>query len=97
MRKAAIEINGDTLIIDGIRVSFDVIPQFLHEMANPDPRKWYNFRREGDELLIHVEYRHETQPEANNGNYVRERSRSSEDVGSQRQEATHPLDADRPN
>jgi hypothetical protein len=111
MKKATIELNGDTLVIDGIRVSFDVIPQFLYEIANPDPRKWYRFERVGDELAVSVMFLDpmDDRPdgkqalyandclEVKNGNYVRERGRSCEDAGGARQEAANPLDADRQN
>ena len=102
MRKATIEFNGDTLMIDGVRVSFDIIPQFLYEIAHPDPRKWYRFERVLDELIVHTYFHDPSETnkpistEVSNGNYVRERGRSSEDAGSARQEIKNSLDANRP-
>ncbi len=63
MKKATIEIDRDYLIIDGMRVNFEIIPQFLYEFAHPDPRKWYRLERRGEECLVHVEIRDlETSP-----------------------------------
>jgi hypothetical protein len=103
MKKATIEFSGDTLLIDGVRVTFDLIPQFLYEIAHPDPRKWYRFERMNDELMVHVCYHDPSVfeqrplPEVSNGNYVRERGRGSADAGGARQETANPLDADRAN
>jgi hypothetical protein len=102
MRKATIELEGDELIIDGMRVTASAIPQALYELAHPDPRKWYNFERTGNTLLIHVEIREPERPtadypippEVKNGNYVTERSPSPSGEGS---EAANPLHEHRPN
>lgn len=57
MRKAQIELEPDSITIDGMRVTFEVIPQFLYELAHPDPRKWFNFERIGDAAIVHMEMR----------------------------------------
>jgi hypothetical protein len=45
LKRATIQIEPDCLIIDGMRVTFDIIPQFMYEFAHPDPRKWYRLER----------------------------------------------------
>jgi hypothetical protein len=54
VKRATVQFEDDALIIDGMRVTFEVIPQFLYELANPDPRKWYRLERVGDRCIIHV-------------------------------------------
>ena len=101
MRKATIEIERDTLIIDGGRVAFEVIPEILYELAHPDPRRWYNFARVNNKIVVHVEMREPQRPvtdyaiptEATNGNYVTERSPSTSGEG---REAENPRDEHRP-
>lgn len=102
MRKAVVEISGGNVIIDGMPMGFDFLSQFLYEMAHPDPRKWYNFERNGDLLIIHVEMREAQRPvtdypittEVSNGNYVSERSTG---LSSEGQEAANPRHEHRPN
>lgn len=97
MRKVNVEFQGGNVSIDGLVVSFDVVTQFLYEIAHPDPRKWYNFERHGDLAIVHVEMREPTRPvtdypiptEAHNGNFVSERSPGFSSEGS---EAPNPLD-----
>ena len=54
MKRATVQFDDDALIIDGMRVTFEVIPQLLHEFANPDPSKWYRLERVGDRCIVHV-------------------------------------------
>jgi hypothetical protein len=54
VKRATVQFEDNALIIDGMRVTFEVIPQFLYELANPDPRKWYRLERVGDRCIIHV-------------------------------------------
>ena len=101
MKRATIEIQSDTLIIDGVRVTFGVIPEILYEIAHPDPRRWYNLERVNDVIIVHVEMREPQRPvtdypipsEVRNGNYVTERSPG---ISSQGSEATDPLHEHRP-
>jgi hypothetical protein len=60
VKRATVEIEDGALIIDGMRVTFEIIPQFLYELANPDPRKWYRLERVGDRCIIHVKMNDET-------------------------------------
>jgi hypothetical protein len=100
MKRATIEIERDTLIIDGGRVAFEIIPEILYELAHPDPRRWYNFERVNDQIIVHIEIREPQRPvtdysiptEATNGNYVTERSPSLSGEG---REAKNPLDEHR--
>ena len=125
MKKATIEFENDKLIVDGMQLTLNVIPQILYELAHPDPRKWYRFERVDNECIVHVEMRdpawaykecpkcgfNTTLPysfcpydsetlgsdqmfgmEVSNGNYISERSRSSEDAGEQGQEAANRRD-----
>jgi len=59
LKRATIEIERDYLIIDGMKVTFDIIPQFMYEFAHPDPRKWFRLERRGDACLVHCEIRDE--------------------------------------
>jgi len=54
VKRATVQIEDNALIIDGMRVTFEIIPQFLHELANPDPAKWYRLERVGDRCIVHV-------------------------------------------
>lgn len=54
MRRATVQIEDNALIIDDMRVSFEIIPQFLYELSHPDPRKWYRLERVGDRCIVHV-------------------------------------------
>lgn len=54
VKRATVQFEDDAIIIDGMRVTFEVIPQFLHELANPDPSRWYRLERVGDQCIIHV-------------------------------------------
>ena len=50
----SITIDLESLTVDGIRFPLAVIPQFLYQLVNPDPRKWYRMERAGDVLVIHT-------------------------------------------
>lgn len=103
MKKATIEFNDYSIIVDGMVITLNVIPQILYELAHPDPRKWYRFERVGNQCIVHVELRDPAELnkpfplEVSNGNYVGERGRSSEDAGSEGKETPHPHDEHRPN
>jgi hypothetical protein len=60
VKRATVEFEDGALIIDGMRVTFEIIPQFLYELANPDPRKWYRLERVGDRCIVHVKMNDET-------------------------------------
>jgi hypothetical protein len=126
VKKATIEFTDNRIIVDGMSITLDVIPQILYELAHPDPRKWYRFERVNGQCIVHVEMRDPAGPvrecprcgfnttahysfcpyhgetlvpgmEVNNGNYVGQRSRSSEDAGSEGQEAANPHNEHIPN
>jgi hypothetical protein len=54
VKRATIQIERDYLIIDGMKVTFDIIPQFMYELAHPDPRRWYRLRRVGDACMVDI-------------------------------------------
>lgn len=54
LKRASIGIERDYLVIDDMKISFDIIPQFLYELAHPDSRKWYRLRREGDACIVEI-------------------------------------------
>jgi hypothetical protein len=57
LKRATIQIERDYLIIDGMKINFDIIPQFMYEFAHPDPRKWYRLERKDEACLVHMEIR----------------------------------------
>lgn len=103
MKKASIEFDDYRIIVDGMVITLNVIPQILYELAHPDPRKWYRFERIGNQCIVHVELRDPAELnkpfplEVSNGNYVRERGRSSEDAGGEGEETQNPHDEHLPN
>jgi hypothetical protein len=48
------DVVNETFTIEGIKVSFFVLPQLIHELTHPDPRKWYRFERMDDTIIVHV-------------------------------------------
>lgn len=46
--------EDDRLIVDGVTLPVDVIPELLYSLAHPDSRKWYRFERIGDEVKVHI-------------------------------------------
>jgi len=97
MKKATIEFQDDKLIVDGLVLTLNLIPQVFYELAHPDPRRWFSFERVDNALIVHVQYRDPAALDRNalevtNGNYVTERGRSSEDAGEQGQEAANRRD-----
>lgn len=57
MRWGDVEIQVDTddaLIVDGVKLPIDIIPELLYCLAHPDPRRWYRFERVGNSAVVHV-------------------------------------------
>jgi hypothetical protein len=54
VKRATVQFEDNALIIDGMRVTFEIVPQFLYELAHPDPHKWYRLERVGDRCIVHV-------------------------------------------
>lgn len=40
--------------IEGVRVSYDVLPHLLAAVVKPDPRRWIRFERVDDQIHVHV-------------------------------------------
>jgi hypothetical protein len=56
------KIDGDALIVEGVRISLVLLPQVLYELTHPDPRKWYRFERIEDRLVVHVRITESIEP-----------------------------------
>lgn len=41
-----------TVEVNGIKISGTVIPAIIAALTRPDPRKWFNFRRQGNEIIV---------------------------------------------
>ena len=54
VKRATVQFEDDAIIIDGMKVTFDIIPQFMYELAHPDPRRWYRLRRVGDACMVDI-------------------------------------------
>jgi hypothetical protein len=79
------------LIIDGVRVPFDTIPQLLYELTHPDPRRWYRLERIENMIVVHV--RMTEVPEETHGNPIASIGSSTKDSGSGGKETPHPRNA----
>ena len=64
VKRATVQFEDDALIIDGMRVTFEIIPQILYELSHPDPRKWYCFERIDDRCIVHVRIEPGEEPKA---------------------------------
>jgi hypothetical protein len=82
----SVVFNSDHLLVDGVRIRWDIIPQLLFELAHPDFRKWYRLERVGDDIIIHVKISEE-EP---NGNAIADTGGSEEGAGGTRQETPLP-------
>jgi hypothetical protein len=51
---ATITMDAKNLYVDGVPISFALLPQMLYELVHPDPRKWYRFERVGNDIVVHV-------------------------------------------
>lgn len=56
----SLTIDEDSLVVDGVRIAFIIIPQILYELAHPDPRKWYRLERTADTITVHVKITEDT-------------------------------------
>jgi hypothetical protein len=61
---ATITMDAAYLYVDGVAISFAVIPQILYELTHPDNRKWYRFERVGDTVTVYVKISEE-KPDGN--------------------------------
>jgi hypothetical protein len=67
-RLTKFEIDGDDVVIEGVRISLAIIPEILYEFTHPDPRKWYRIERIDNNIIVHV--RITKFPEENDGNPI---------------------------
>ena len=83
-------LHRDFMVIDGVAVSYDAIPQLISAITRPDPRKWFRFERSGDNVMVHVKITEDEHDGTRLANIGSDAGRREEDSGQQGQEATHP-------
>lgn len=44
----------DYLRINDVQVGASALVSILNLITDPDPRRWYNFRRQGDQIIVQV-------------------------------------------
>ena len=89
-----ITLVQDGLVIDGVLIAYEVIPQMFYELTHPDPRKWYRFERAGDTIIVHV--RISETPEAFNGNGIATFGAGTQGSHQQGEQTAHGGDAPAP-
>lgn len=54
MEGITITLHEDELEIDGVRVSYAVLPHLILSVVRPDPRRWLRFQRLHNIVHVHV-------------------------------------------
>jgi hypothetical protein len=47
-------LDDNTVIVNGIKISGELIPMLINCLTNPDPHRWYRFERKGDNIIVHL-------------------------------------------
>jgi hypothetical protein len=55
MEAVTIRLHEHEMEIEGVRVSYEVLPHLIRCIVQPDPRRWLRFERQGD--IVHVNVR----------------------------------------
>jgi hypothetical protein len=42
------------LNLNGVRISGEAFAAFIDTITNPDPKRWYRFERQGDQIIVEV-------------------------------------------
>jgi hypothetical protein len=85
----SLKFDHEHIIVDGVPVHWNTLSDLLYLMAQPDPRKWYRFERDGDAFIWHVKIE-----EVPNGNHVTSSSENSGRQGQETHSARSPLAPD---
>jgi hypothetical protein len=89
-----LKLHQRELEIDGVRVSYEVLPQLILAIVHPDPRRWLRFERVGNIVNVHVRLQKEEPNGTSTGAIGRDgESGSAEGAWGQGREAAHPRDA----
>jgi hypothetical protein len=81
IRTTNIAFNQTDLIIDGVHIALENIPQFLYELTHPNPKRWYRLERVGDVIVVHVRMAVETEEKNGYGYPIASIGSSREDSG----------------
>ena len=86
-----IKLHRHELEIEGVKIAYFAIPQIIHALINPNPRKWFRFERVNEnEIYIHVRM---TEDEPYGTPIGSTTGHGEENAGRQGQEDAHPRDA----